>query len=205
MKDAWSTSRNRQPRRPQPPASAAEGSWRRARRPHSSVRDPVPAVLPCSAHPIISPVCGLSPLRAARSRWAACICSSARMPPPKSSSRGTPLIRYTSAGHGGHPDLRLHQVDLVVCGHEHHYERSHPVRGTQDSETKMPIPLSTRAGVIDTSKGTVHLVIGGGGTSTPSNTLFFPQPRCRVFTGAGPFDPAIRRKAQICVVEEAPW
>ena len=22
-------------------------------------------------------------------------------------------------------------VDLVVCGHEHHYERSHPIRGQQ--------------------------------------------------------------------------
>ena len=103
------------------------------------------------------------------------------------------------------PLFDRYQVDLVVCGHEHHYERSHPVRGTLDSETRMPIPVETRAGIIDTSKGTVHLVIGGGGTSTPSNTLFFPQPRCRVLTGVGPFDPAIRRKAPIYVVEEAPW
>jgi hypothetical protein len=51
----------------------------------------------------------------------------------------------------------------------------------------------------------VHLVIGGGGTSAPSNTMFFPEPKCRVLTGVGPFDPAIRRKAPIYIVEEAPW
>ena len=67
-------------------------------------------------------------------------------------------------------------VDLVVCGHEHHYERSHPVRGTLPSDTLTPLPVDTRADVIDTSKGTVHLVIGGGGTSIPSNGMFFSGP-----------------------------
>lgn len=103
------------------------------------------------------------------------------------------------------PLFDRYQVDLVVCGHEHHYERSFPVRGTLDSETRMPIPVETRADVVDTSKGTVHVVIGGGGTSAPSNTMFFPQPRCRVLTGVGAFDPAIGRKAPIYVVEDAPW
>ena len=28
------------------------------------------------------------------------------------------------------PLFDQYQVDLVVCGHEHHYERSHPLRGT---------------------------------------------------------------------------
>ena len=32
-----------------------------------------------------------------------------------------------------------------------------------------PEPASTRTDVIDTTKGTVHMVIGGGGTSAPSN------------------------------------
>ncbi len=59
--------------------------------------------------------------------------------------------------------------------------------------------------MIDTSKGTVHLVIGGGGTSAPSNTMFFPEPKCRVLTGVGQLDPAIRRKAPVYVVEDAPW
>ncbi|MCW2649592.1 MAG: hypothetical protein JWR32_568 [Mycobacterium sp.] len=96
-------------------------------------------------------------------------------------------------------------VDLVVCGHEHHYERSHPIRGVLPTDTRTPIPVATRTDVIDTSKGTVHLVIGGGGTSAPSNTLFFDQPRCRVVTGVGAFDPAVGRKAPIYVPEDAPW
>ena len=97
------------------------------------------------------------------------------------------------------------QVDLVLCGHEHHYERSHPVRGTLSTETSMPIPVDTGGGVIDTTRGTVHVVIGGGGTSAPSNGMFFPQPRCRVVTGVGDFDPAIGRRASIYVTEDAPW
>jgi 3',5'-cyclic AMP phosphodiesterase CpdA len=103
------------------------------------------------------------------------------------------------------PLFDRYQVDLVLCGHEHHYERSHPVRGTQDTETRTPIPVEDHAEVIDTTKGTVHVVIGGGGTSAPSNTLFFPQPKCRVVTGVGPFRDAIGRKAPIYVVEDAPW
>jgi hypothetical protein len=103
------------------------------------------------------------------------------------------------------PLFDRYQVDLVVCGHEHHYERSHPVRGTLPTDTRTPIPVATGGDVIDTTKGTVHLVIGGGGTSAPSNTMFFPQPRCRVLTGVDGFDPAIGRKAPIYVTEDALW
>ncbi|MBV8863593.1 MAG: metallophosphoesterase family protein [Mycobacterium sp.] len=103
------------------------------------------------------------------------------------------------------PLFDRYQVDLVVCGHEHHYERSHPVRGMLDTETRTPIPVETRPDVIDTSKGTVHLVIGGGGTSSPSNTMFFPQPRCRVLTGVGAVDPTIGCRAPRYVLEGAPW
>lgn len=31
-------------------------------------------------------------------------------------------------------------VDLVVCGHEHHYERSHPLRGHENNPTLTPKP-----------------------------------------------------------------
>jgi 3',5'-cyclic AMP phosphodiesterase CpdA len=103
------------------------------------------------------------------------------------------------------PLFDRYEVDLVVCGHEHHYERSHPVRGTLDTETRMPIPVETRTDVIDTTRGTVHVVIGGGGTSAPSNALFFSEPRCRVLTGVGEFDPEIGRKTPIYVTEDAPW
>ena len=103
------------------------------------------------------------------------------------------------------PLFDRYHVDLVVCGHEHHYERSHAIRGTVGSDTATPIPVDTRTDVVDTTKGTVHVVIGGGGTSSPSNGMFFPEPRCRVLTGVDAFDPAIGRKAPIYVEEQAPW
>jgi hypothetical protein len=65
-------------------------------------------------------------------------------------------------------------VDLVVAGHEHHYERTHPVRGAdhknrspsgKDLLTPRPHPSHSDS-VIDTTKGTVHMILGGGGHST---------------------------------------
>lgn len=96
-------------------------------------------------------------------------------------------------------------VDLVVCGHEHHYERSHPIRGAQANATLTPIPAATATDVIDTTKGTVHMVIGGGGTSVPSNTLFFNPPACRVITAVTAPDPVTGKRAPIYVRESAPW
>lgn len=96
-------------------------------------------------------------------------------------------------------------VDLVVCGHEHHYERSHPIRGQQHNTTLTPIPTDTRTDVIDTTKGSVHMVLGGGGTSAPSNQLFFTPPACRVITAVGPVDPSTGKRPPIYVHEDAPW
>jgi hypothetical protein len=96
-------------------------------------------------------------------------------------------------------------VDLVVCGHEHHYERSHPIRGQQANATLTPIPSATGTEVIDTTKGTVHMVIGGGGTSVPSNELFFNPPCCRVITGVGDRNPTTGKRTPIYVKEDAPW
>jgi hypothetical protein len=96
-------------------------------------------------------------------------------------------------------------VDLVVCGHEHHYERSHPIRGQESNATLMPVPAATGTDVIDTSKGTVHMVIGGGGTSAPSNQLFFDPPQCRVITAVGEPDPATGKRPPVYVNEQAPW
>jgi UDP-2,3-diacylglucosamine pyrophosphatase LpxH len=48
-------------------------------------------------------------------------------------------------------------VDLVVCGHEHHYERSHPIRGWESNATRTPVAAASATDVIDTSKGTVHM------------------------------------------------
>jgi len=96
-------------------------------------------------------------------------------------------------------------VDLVVCGHEHHYERSHPIRGHEVNATLTPLPAATAADVIDTSQGTVHMVIGGGGTSRPSNQQFFNPPQCRVIVAVGPPDPATGRRPPVYVHEHAPW
>ncbi len=96
-------------------------------------------------------------------------------------------------------------VDLVVCGHEHHYERSHPIRGWQLNATLTPIPAATATDVIDTTRGTVHMVIGGGGTSLPSNRLFFDPPACRVITAVGEPDAATGKRPPIYVKEKAPW
>ena len=96
-------------------------------------------------------------------------------------------------------------VDLVVCGHEHHYERSHPIRGQESNATLTPVTAATATDVIDTTKGTVHMVIGGGGTSVPSNTLFFDPPQCRVITAVGAPDPKTGKRPPVYVKEQAPW
>jgi 3',5'-cyclic AMP phosphodiesterase CpdA len=104
------------------------------------------------------------------------------------------------------PLFDKYAVDLVVCGHEHHYERTHPIRGQQSNATLTPIPAATATDVIDTTKGTVHMIIGGGGTSLPSNTLFFDPPGCRVITAVAPApDPATGKRAPVYVHEDAPW
>ena len=96
-------------------------------------------------------------------------------------------------------------VDLVVCGHEHHYERSHPIRGQTSNATLTPVPVANATDVIDTTKGTVHMVIGGGGTSVPSNRLFFNPPACRVITAVGEPDATTGKRPPIYVKEDAPW
>ena len=72
-------------------------------------------------------------------------------------------------------------VDLVLCGHDHDYERSWPVRGCNHDvgrdavtgamvDTLQPAPVVTDTppdGRFDTSHGTIHFILGGGGTSAP--------------------------------------
>jgi Calcineurin-like phosphoesterase/Purple acid Phosphatase, N-terminal domain/TAT (twin-arginine translocation) pathway signal sequence len=74
-------------------------------------------------------------------------------------------------------------VDLVLCGHDHDYERSWPVRGCKHHvgrdaangetvDTCQPQPVMTREpadGRFDTRLGTIHLILGGGGTNTPTD------------------------------------
>ena len=103
------------------------------------------------------------------------------------------------------PLFDRYNVDLVVCGHEHHYERSHPIRGQEENQTLTPKPAALATDVIDTTKGTVHMVIGGGGTSAPSNQLFFNPPACRVIVAVGAPDPVTGKRPPVYVKEDAPW
>ena len=96
-------------------------------------------------------------------------------------------------------------VDLVLGGHEHHYERSHPIRGQAGNDTRTPLPAATGTDVIDTTEGTVHMVIGGGGSSSPTNGRFFSPASCRVITGVGPADPDTGKRRSIYRTEDAPW
>jgi hypothetical protein len=68
-----------------------------------------------------------------------------------------------------------------------------------------PVPVDTHTDVIDTSDGTVHMVIGGGGTSAPSNQLFFDPPQCRVIVSVGPPDSVTGKRPPVYVREDAPW
>jgi hypothetical protein len=77
-------------------------------------------------------------------------------------------------------------VDLVVAGHEHHYERELPVRGTTGTSLLTPQPVPMSGATIDTTRGTQHMIIGGGGTSAPSNQILTDPPVCNVITSVGP-------------------
>ncbi|MFE3292084.1 purple acid phosphatase family protein [Rhodococcus sp. NPDC059234] len=98
-------------------------------------------------------------------------------------------------------------VDLVVCGHEHHYERSHAVRGSSGNDTATPIPVDTRKDTIDTEKGTVHMVIGGGGNFATSEGDLFERPEARVIVALSDKDSPVLpgHKDSVWVKEDAPW
>ncbi|WP_322030330.1 metallophosphoesterase family protein [Paraburkholderia sp. J76] len=93
-------------------------------------------------------------------------------------------------------------VDLVLCGHDHDYERSYPVRGCNrhagidaktgaSVDTLQPRPVAHDQGAgntFDTSHGTIHLILGGGGTSAPLDVYGVDAgngyPQAQVFTKA---------------------
>lgn len=118
-------------------------------------------------------------------------------------------------------------VDLVLCGHDHDYERSFPVRGCNHRagvdaatgevvDTLQPRPVVTTDpadGRFDTSHGTIHMILGGGGTSAPLDVYgenpATGLPQARVFTkpnrpvpGAAP-NTFVRHGAD--AVEDAIW
>ena len=92
------------------------------------------------------------------------------------------------------PLFDKYEVDLVLSGHDHDYERSYPVRGYDKGahgtvvspnpdqtkgeavDTRTPTVAQTTPGSVNgipawnTAQGTVFLVLGGGGTNGPTNT-----------------------------------
>lgn len=69
------------------------------------------------------------------------------------------------------PLFDRYQVDLAVCGHEHHYERSFALRG-QEGQFRRPVAASQATDAIDTSLGTVHVILGGGGHNASSHNKY---------------------------------
>jgi hypothetical protein len=55
-------------------------------------------------------------------------------------------------------------VDFVLAGHDHDYERSYLVHGTDSGTILRPHVVSTDLYSVDSDNGLVHLVIGTGGT-----------------------------------------
>jgi hypothetical protein len=55
-------------------------------------------------------------------------------------------------------------VDFVLAGHDHDYERSYVVKGTDPGTILRPHVVSTELNSVDSDLGLVHLVIGTGGT-----------------------------------------
>jgi 3',5'-cyclic AMP phosphodiesterase CpdA len=109
------------------------------------------------------------------------------------------------------PLFDTYGVDLVVTGHEHHFERTLAVRGVDPgSPTLRPKVADANLDLVDTTRGTVHMIIGGGGTSAPSNQLLLDPPQCEVITEVGPQLPTPSggsrpHRASIKVTEDATW
>ncbi|HEX9519693.1 MAG TPA: metallophosphoesterase family protein [Streptosporangiaceae bacterium] len=100
-------------------------------------------------------------------------------------------------------------VDLVLAGHEHHFERSFPVRGVLPGSALLtPAPVRTErrdSAEFDTRYGTVHLTIGGGGHPyrTPGRRLHGPHEGV-VIAGVQRGDPLVQRRSVI-ETEPAVW
>ena len=105
------------------------------------------------------------------------------------------------------PLFDTYGVDLVVAGHEHHFERTFAVRGTLPGSAGLltPAPQGADPAVIDTTKGTVHMIIGGGGHPgfTPGAAFDMPHDGV-VIVGVNAGNPQVQRSA-IVTTEPAPW
>ncbi|MCA9622308.1 MAG: metallophosphoesterase family protein, partial [Myxococcales bacterium] len=78
---------------------------------------------------------------------------------------------YSCSNHGSDVDIRQawqpiydsFGVDIVFNGHDHNYERSHPIRGFQSGSSDGAIAAAGPEGQPVDGSGTVYLVAGGAG------------------------------------------
>jgi 3',5'-cyclic AMP phosphodiesterase CpdA len=79
-------------------------------------------------------------------------------------------------------------VDFVLAGHDHDYERSYLVSGTDSGTVLRPHVVSTSKQAVDTDNGLVHLVIGTGGTKGHDDVYLtgtLPGPAARPYPYRG--------------------
>jgi len=108
------------------------------------------------------------------------------------------------------PLFDKYAVDLVLTGHEHHFERSLAVRGSDSANTLRPRVADSNLDLVDTTRGTVHMIIGGGGTSAPSNQLLLDPPKCEVITSVSDQPASSKgsprpKRTPVKEVEDATW
>jgi hypothetical protein len=103
------------------------------------------------------------------------------------------------------PLFDAYGVELVVAGHEHHYERTFPVRGVLPGSLLTPAPRGSDPAEMDTRDGTVHMIIGGGGHPAAATTGGDGgPPEGALIVGVAPGGPLQQRRSAI-VTEPAPW
>jgi hypothetical protein len=73
------------------------------------------------------------------------------------------------------------------------------------SETLTPLPASAATDVIDTSLGTVHMVLGGGGVSGTTNQAFFKDGTGKVITAVSATPGPNGKRTPTYVKEQAIW
>jgi alkaline phosphatase D len=133
------------------------------------------------------------------------------------------------------PLFDQYEVDLVLSGHEHVFERSYPVRGYDNGDfgtvttafttaegvsyavgsnfnTRRPTVVSTSPSatvndqeVFDTSKGTVFYILGGGGAGSTFGYATDPADGLRKTRVWTALDPAVPEFGGNQAVEDAPW
>ena|GEM_PF-245789 len=124
------------------------------------------------------------------------------------------------------PLFDTYEVDLTLTGHNHNYCRSLPTRGYDPPagkanaaltnpfgsyaagatiDTRRPTPRQTQPIEVDgrqawdTSKGTVHLVVGGGGAASTIGETFDPA------NGLAQAHPFAAPAGNVQAIEDAPW